>query len=435
MTAPKKAPKKIVIVTGGSLGDLHPFVALAHALRAEGLSPLIATVDYYQDYIASEGLDFAPIRPNFDDMLARLGEDMNGIARKMAQNDSYLFHDMIFPALREAYEDIYAVCDDASAVVVHAIAFAGRAAAEKRGLPLINIVLSPLFLPSIFDPPTGTAAPYAPAPKTALARARNRVVRKLVELLIPFWAAPWEKFRWELGLPIRRGGDLFSISPGAAATIALYSPLLAPPQPDHPSNLLVAGFTFHDRHMGAGGDVAPDLEAFLAAGDAPIVFTLGSFFARDQFAHYRASVEAARRVGKRAVLLVNDDDLAGAQELAAADVFVASYVPHSRVFPHACVIAHHGGIGTTGQALQAGKPQLVTPLMGDQPDNGARLARLGVARVVKPGASGETLARELSELLGKAQYAGRARGLAAIVATEDGGAVAARAIAKIANAG
>ncbi len=424
---------KIVIFAGGSLGDLHPFVALAHALRAEGLSPLIATTNYYRDYIAAEGLNFTPVRPDFEDVLARIGEDMNGIARQMEKNDSYLFHDLIFPALREAYADIYEACEEASAVVVHAIGFAGRAAAEKRGLPLVNIVLSPLLMPSIYDPPTGMAAPYVPAPKTALARMRNRLVRKAVEFATPYWAAPWEKFRRELGLPKRRGGDLFSISPGAAATIALYSPLFAPKQLDHPSNLLVAGFSFHDRHMGEGEDALPALEAFLTQGDPPIVFTLGSFFARDQIAHYRASVDAARRVGKRAVLLVNADDLAAARALSAEDVFLASYVPHSRVFPHACVIAHHGGIGTTGQALRAGKPQLVTPLMGDQPDNGARLARLGVARLAKSGASGETLAKELAELLNDPRYTQRAREVAAVIGVEEGVAVAARAIAKIAN--
>ena len=428
-----EAGAKIVIVTGGSLGDMHPFAALAHALRTEGLRPVIATMEYYRDYLASEGLDFTPIRPDLDDMLTRLGEDLNGVARRMEADDRYLFHDMIFPALRESYADLYKACEGAVAVVVHGIGFAGRAAAEKRRLPFVNIVMSPLFLPSIYDPPVGMLTPYIPAPKTALARLRNRILRKATEFAWPFWAAPWEKFRRELGLPKRRGGDFFSISPGAAATIALYSPLLAPRQADHPDNMRIAGFTFHDRHRNEGDEVLPALEAFLAAGDAPIIVTLGSFFARNRVAQYAAYADAARRLGKRAVLLVNADDLAKAKALAAEDVFVASYVPHSRVFPRASIIVHHGGSGTTGQALRAGKPQLVTPLMGDQPDNGARLARLGVARVAKAGASAERLAQELQELLTNQLYAQRALEAARIVAAEDGAAVAARMIAEIAH--
>ena len=49
------------------------------------------------------------------------------------------------------------------------------------------------------------------------------------------------------------------------------------------------------------------------------------------------------------------------------------YLRHSALFPRARIVAHHGGIGTSGQALKAGRPQLVTPYLGDQRDNTARL--------------------------------------------------------------
>ena len=47
---------------------------------------------------------------------------------------------------------------------------------------------------------------------------------------------------------------------------------------------------------------------------------------------------------------------------AGPQVFVGSYLRHSALFPRARIVAHHGGIGTSGQALKAGRPQLVTPL-------------------------------------------------------------------------
>jgi UDP:flavonoid glycosyltransferase YjiC (YdhE family) len=61
-------------------------------------------------------------------------------------------------------------------------------------------------------------------------------------------------------------------------------------------------------------------------------------------------------------------------------------VPHSLIFPHAEAVVHHGGVGTTAQALRAGKPQLITPFAGDQPDNAMRMCRLGVARQLAPNA-------------------------------------------------
>lgn len=427
------AGEKILIVAGGSLGDLHPFVALAHALEAAGFAPVITTSDYYRDYIVSENLAFTPIRPDLSDMERHTRLDLEGMARAMALDNRFLFHDLIFPFLRVATEDIVAASGGASLIVAHSLAFAGRAAAELCGLPLVNIVLSPMMLHSASDPPAQSGAPYIVAPRSKLAVTYNRLVRETVYLAMPFWARPWEVFRRELGLPKRRGGDLFSVSPGAAATIGLYSPLLAPVQPDHPPGLLLAGFAYHDRHMGDGEAQLGALEAFLAAGDAPIVFTLGSFFAREKIGHYRDCIAAAQRLSRRAVLLVHGDDLADVQALdPPGGVFIAGYVPHSRVFPRACVVAHHGGIGTSGQAMRAGRPQLVTPLMGDQFDNGVRLARLGVARVLQPQQlSAGSLTTALADLLSNRAYAQRAREAAAQVEHDDGARVAAEKIATL----
>jgi UDP:flavonoid glycosyltransferase YjiC (YdhE family) len=55
------------------------------------------------------------------------------------------------------------------------------------------------------------------------------------------------------------------------------------------------------------------------------------------------------------------------------------YLPFGSVMGRAAAVIHHGGIGTSGQALAARAPQLVLPLGIDRPDNAARLQRLGVA--------------------------------------------------------
>jgi rhamnosyltransferase subunit B len=52
-------------------------------------------------------------------------------------------------------------------------------------------------------------------------------------------------------------------------------------------------------------------------------------------------------------------------------------------------LVHHGGIGSSAQALYAGVPQLVVPSAYDQFDNALRLQRMGVARVVRNKEPGE----------------------------------------------
>ena len=116
------------------------------------------------------------------------------------------------------------------------------------------------------------------------------------------WGAPLYQLREELGLP--RGLEpLFSARAKAEALLGMFSPLVGRPQPDWPANARVTGFAFYDRHE----DMPESLRAFLDAGEPPIVFTLGSAAVFDPGTYYRESAEAARRLGRRAVLLVGPD--------------------------------------------------------------------------------------------------------------------------------
>jgi UDP:flavonoid glycosyltransferase YjiC (YdhE family) len=113
---------------------------------------------------------------------------------------------------------------------------------------------------------------------------------------------------------------------------------------------------------------------------------------------FTAAVEACRRLGRRGLLLTKFADQVPSE--LPADVRHFEYVPFSRVLPRVAAIVHHGGIGTTAQGLRAGIPQLIMPLSHDQPDNAARLARLGVGDQLAPASfRGDRVAEKLSRLL------------------------------------
>jgi len=57
---------KLVITTAGSLGDLHPYVAIALGLRKRGHEAVVGTSPCYRQKIESLGLGFHPIRPDSD---------------------------------------------------------------------------------------------------------------------------------------------------------------------------------------------------------------------------------------------------------------------------------------------------------------------------------------------------------------------------------
>jgi UDP:flavonoid glycosyltransferase YjiC (YdhE family) len=64
------------------------------------------------------------------------------------------------------------------------------------------------------------------------------------------------------------------------------------------------------------------------------------------------------------------------------------YVPLRALLPRAAALVHHGGIGTTAEALRAGVPQAIVPLAYDQFDNAARVEALGAGLRVAGGAAG-----------------------------------------------
>jgi rhamnosyltransferase subunit B len=94
-------------------------------------------------------------------------------------------------------------------------------------------------------------------------------------------------------------------------------------------------------------------------------------------------------------------------------------------------VVHQGGIGTTAQALRAGRPTLVMPYSHDQPDNAARVERLGTSRTIsRKRYLGERVAKELGELLENPNYAVKAAEIGGIIQAENRVGVACDAIEK-----
>ena len=114
---------------------------------------------------------------------------------------------------------------------------------------------------------------------------------------------------------------------------------------------------------------------------------------------------------------------------------MAGYVPHSALLPRAAAVVHHGGIGTSAQALRAGVPQLVVPFFADQHDNAARLGRLGVARSLRRGRYDAARAAGRLRALAGGAHAGAVARAADRIAGEDGAGAAAAVIERVLAAG
>jgi len=230
------------------------------------------------------------------------------------------------------------------------------------------------------------------------------------------WTEPIRAFARELGLE-DAGDPLYEGQFSPFGTLALFSPLLGLPQADWPPHAVATGFVFHED----GRTLEPGLRAFLDAGAPPVVFTLGSSAVGAPGRFWHESLEAIAKLEIRAVLLVGQGERALRTMASTPDVFTADYAPHAPLFARASVVVHHGGVGTTAQALRGGKPMLVVPHAHDQPDNAFRVSRLGVARVLDAARyRAAAVTSQLRQLTGQDSYRSRAADIGRAVSAERG---------------
>jgi rhamnosyltransferase subunit B len=421
----------VVLATIGSLGDLHPFIALGRALAARDVEVVVACAADYQAKVEQAGLDFRPVRPSFGDMEAQLGMDRAELTRLVVKRGDFLFRKLVVPGVRVSYADLLPLIESADMVLTSSLCFGARLACERRAVPWIAIVLQPLMFLSAHDPPVIPKAEWLGALIRGLRPSARAVVLGMVKRAIGGLLGPVRALRSEIGLSPSRLNPLFEGQFGADGAIGLYSTVLGGVCPDHPQPTSIVGFAAFDSEHGGEPVLERALLEFLEAGSAPLVFTLGSVIVNSPGTFYRESMAAARVLEARAILLVGDRALPAYAPLSSPDLYVAAYAPHSLLFPRAAVIVHQGGIGTLAQALRSGRPHLVVPFYADQLDNAARAVRLGVARSLRPSRYRAALAaRELSLLMTCDHYGVRARAVRDTVLREGGAAAAADIVVK-----
>jgi rhamnosyltransferase subunit B len=419
------APKRILITTFGSLGDIHPYIAVARELQRRGHRPVIASFDLHREAVEAAGVGFHAVRPG----LAVFG-DIESVVRKLfgsLRGPEYMVREIFMKHLRDSYEDTLAAARGVDLMLTHPLTFAARLVAEKQGIPWVSTVLAPLNLFSALEPPLYPAGGWLQGLRK-LGVAPYRTVFGALKWMIKHWEAPLRRYRIELELPPLREMAQFEGQFSPLLNLALFSPLLSTQIDDWPAHTVMCGFARYDG-QGIDGEAAA-LRAFLADGEAPIVFALGSSAVMIAGEFWRHAADAAQALGRRAVLLTGR--LPGQQPPLPAGARAFQYLPYSAVFPHASTVVHQAGIGTLAQALAAGHPQLIVPVAFDQPDNAARTVRLGVARTLPFAlANAQRMQRDLQALIEIPSYADHAREVANRLAAESGASRAADLISRI----
>ena len=406
---------RIVLTTFGSFGDVHPYMALALELRQRGHHPVIATSELYREKMLVSGFEFIPVRPHIPPPQEQDPEMMEKVMHPKS-GSWFLLNEMLFPYTRDGYGDLLQAVKGADLLITHPITFAGPLVAGKTSIPWISTVLAPASLFSAYDPPRPPFWPWLRHLKLLGPRFMTLFLNHAKKT---YRNQSYEQLREELNLP-DRGHPLFEGAHSPDLVLALFSEMFAQPQPDWPPHARVTGFAFYDGRNEL--EMPAELLEFLGRGAPPIIFTLGTsavWVARDFF---HESIAAAKKLGRRAVLLIGDERNRIAEPLPP-EIIAVDYAPFESLLGRGCVMIHHGGVGTTAQGLRAGIPTLIVPFAFDQPDNAARAEKLGTSRTLhRSKYKRDNVTRELDKLLNTPQYALRAKAVGEQLRKERGAA-------------
>ena len=138
-------------------------------------------------------------------------------------------------------------------------------AADRAGCHRVTGHLFPMMLPSTKQPTEHVRDPAAPR---AAGRAVNRAAWSIGELTIGLLTddRSVNRFRTRHGVPPVRASMLLG-GVSKRRTMVLTSPAYFQPPSDWPSWIRMTGFTVWD----GSGAVPPEVDAYLATGDAPVV--------------------------------------------------------------------------------------------------------------------------------------------------------------------
>jgi len=375
-----------ILVSLGTDGDVFPFVGLGIRLRARGHRVTLVANEHYQAAAKREGFAF------------------RGLVSNQETNELIGNPDIWHPVKsaivgarwgRRVLQRQYALLaelarEDDAVLVAYPPVFTARLVQEMFSRPLVSLVVMPWMVLSLCAPPTMAGSFRLPlgAPGWVV-RLYWRLLEAAANLLI---GRHVNRIGRSLGLkPI---GNIYRWSFSPQLAIGMFPEWYAPPQPDWPRQMKLAGFPLFDggNEEGLPGDVLD----FCRAGRPPLAVTFGSGMMHGTQL-FRAAIEACRLCGERAILLTKF----GQQLSAPLPPFIhqCDYAPFRKLFRHCSGVVHHGGVGTTAQALAAGIPQLILPMAWDQPDNATRVERLGAGRWLSPNSSGVRLAGALAGLM------------------------------------
>jgi rhamnosyltransferase subunit B len=367
---------KIIVAAIGTHGDVFPLLGIAAELARRGHTVTFLANDHFRTTIERHGVAFHSLGSEEEYQAfvtdPKLWYAIDGLETLWKSVEPMFERIYNFVAIQENPQEF--------AFIAHPLtALAARVAEDKFGLSLIKIHLAPQNLRTVHSP-LYVGPVHIPDWLPHFARhAFWRFVDWQVvdKIMLP----GLNRLRAHARLP-KVGRVLEYWHDGPARSLTLFPEWFAARPPDWPQNLTTGEFPLWN--AASNETLSAEVEAFIAAGEPPVLFTLGSgMHYAYKFFHISKQVCIADNVRGNIRAIFCSTHINHIPGPLPAHILYVPHAPFTKLLPKVSAIVHHGGIGTCAEALRAATPQIVMPLSHDQFDNGGRIETLGAGIVIK----------------------------------------------------
>ncbi|WP_330229552.1 glycosyl transferase [Nocardia sp. NBC_00508] len=370
---------RVAVVAGPDPGHAFPAIALCLRFLAAGDEPVLFTGPRWFEAALAAGIGVRRLK---------------GLAPRPVDDDTdagQRIHERAAHVSTEILPDLSAMLPEL--VVSDVLTAGGGMAAERLGVPWVELSPHPLYLPSKALPPIGSGlAPGA----GVYGRMRDGLLRGMTARAVRHGHRQRERARESVGLP--------AADPGPAARLIATLPALEVPRPDWPEAAHVVGPLLWE---------PTDAILELPPGDGPLVMVAPSTAHTGVAGMVETVLEALEGAGVRVAISMLDTPPTDLPPWATAGLG-----RQDELLTHASVVVGGGGHGLLAKSLSAGVPIVTVPGGGDQWELANRAARQGSSIVVRPLSPG-ALRAAVEEILAGPGYTEAAEAAAAPASLPD----------------
>jgi UDP:flavonoid glycosyltransferase YjiC (YdhE family) len=393
---------KLLLVTRGSMGDVYPYFALASALQKRGHSVTLSLPRIFEETAKDLGVP----------LVLQAMDDIAGMIEEQPGTEKLL--EWTRRVIDSQFEEIIPLLKEHDMLIASNTEFAAASIAEYCGKPYIRTAYGP-FLPSkkISPPLFEQPKPYFIFRPVLLWNMLNLGLNLMVKKTI-------NNHRKALGMPPIK--DQSKHAPCNSDNFLMYSKHLGETDSSWNYQWEIGGYFFNDI-FSYDEKVLDEINTFINKDERPTVyFSLGSCYAkqRDTFAEMLFDICTQHNYK---LLIYAGWWNSGAHLNKTDNLYrIEKPIPHRLFFPQCTAIIHHGGAGTTHSAARSGRPQMIVPLLLDQPYWGKRVKEMGLG----PGSvnikkiSRKELEQKIIDLVNNPAYKVNAKRMGECVQSENG---------------